>query len=63
MSIPATNRPLFHQSSEHILTRALNSMTLACDALTKEKSQLNSQVKDLEAEVTHLKDKLITNRV
>jgi predicted nuclease with TOPRIM domain len=38
-------------------------MTLACDALTKEKSQLNSQVKELEAEVTHLKDKLITNRV
>lgn len=61
MSIPATNRPLFHQSSEDILARALNSMTLACEALTKENQQLREQVVDLTAEVAHLKEQLVLN--
>lgn len=61
MSIPATNRSLFDQSSEDILVRALNSMTLACDALTKENQQLREQVADLTAEVAHLKEQLVLN--
>lgn len=61
MSIPATNRPLFHQSLEDILARSLNSMTLACDALTKENQQLREQVVDLTAEVARLKEQLVLN--
>jgi cell division protein FtsB len=61
MSIPATNRSLFDQSSEDILARALNSMTLACDALTKENHQLREQVVSLTAEVARLKEQVVLN--
>jgi len=61
MSIPATNRSLFSQSSEDILARALNSMTLACDALTKENQQLRAQVTDLTAEIARLKEQVVLN--
>lgn len=61
MNIPATNRSIFNQSSEDILARALNSMTLACDALTKENQQLREQVISLSAEVDKLKEQVVLN--
>jgi phenylalanyl-tRNA synthetase alpha subunit len=48
--IPATNRPMFHQSEITILERGLNSLTLACDALTQLNKQLNELNEELKAE-------------
>ncbi len=62
MSIPATNRPLFQQSADTILERALHSMTLACDAMNKENEQLREQVANLTAEVNRLKESTVLNQ-
>ena len=61
MSVPATNRPMFNQSESKILERALHSMTLASDALTKENQQLREQVASLTSEVTRLRESVILN--
>ncbi|BAQ92484.1 putative DNA binding protein [uncultured Mediterranean phage uvMED] len=61
MTVPATNRPLFNQSSTAILERALNSMTIACEALTNENKQLREQVNSLTLEVNRLKEKVVLN--
>lgn len=61
MTVPSTNRPLFHQSSAAILERALKSMTLACDALTKENNHLREEVESLTLEVNRLKEKVVLN--
>jgi cell division protein FtsB len=61
MNIPATNRSLFNQSDKKILERALHSMTLASDALTKENKQLREQVASLTAEVNRLKETVVLN--
>jgi hypothetical protein len=47
---PATNRSMFHQSEVTILERGLNSLTLACDALTRLNDQLKNEVEELKAE-------------
>ena len=62
MTLPATNRPLFHQTSDKILERALNSMTLACEAVTKENKSLRENIVELQADIQHLKDKLLVNQ-
>jgi len=61
MTIPSTNRPLFQQSSHTILERALHSMTLACDAMTKENQQLREQVTSLTAEINRLREATVLN--
>ena len=61
MSVPATNRSLFNQSDRKILERALHSMTLASDALTKENAQLSEQVSSLTTEVNRLKETVVLN--
>ncbi len=61
MTTPATNRPLFNQSHTTILERALNSMTLACEALTNENKQLREQVNNLTLEVNRLKERIVLN--
>ena len=61
MTVPSTNRPLFQQSSYTILERALHSMTLACDAMTKENQQLREQVTRLTAEINRLKEAAVLN--
>jgi len=61
MTIPSTNRPLFQQSSYTILERALHSMTLACDAMTKENQQLREQVTSLTAEINRLREATVLN--
>lgn len=61
MSVPATNRSMFNQSESKILERALHSMTLACDALTRENKQLREQVASLTTEVNRLKEATVLN--
>jgi hypothetical protein len=61
MTVPSTNRSLFKQDAETILSRALNSMTLACEALTKENTSLKEEVKNLTIEVNRLKEKVVLN--
>jgi cell division protein FtsB len=61
MSVPATNRSMFNQSESKILERALHSMTLASDALTKENQQLREQITSLTAEVNRLKETVVLN--
>ena len=56
-----TNRPLFKPDTESILVRGLNSMTLACDSLTKRNEKLTEEIDTLTSEVIRLKDKLFTN--
>lgn len=62
MTLPATNRPLFHQTPDKILERALNSMTLACEAVTNENKLLRENIAELQADIAQLKDKLIINQ-
>jgi len=52
--VPATNRSLFHQTETTILERGLNSLTLACDALTQINDQLKNDIEELKAENTRL---------
>ena len=61
MTVPSTNRPLFHQTQTTILERALKSITLACDALTKENDYLKEEVESLTIEVNRLKEKVVLN--
>lgn len=61
MSVPATNRSMFNQSESKILKRALHSMTLASDALSKENQQLREQIASLTAEVNRLKETIVLN--
>lgn len=56
-----TNRPLFKPDTESVLVRGLNSMTLACDSLTKRNEELTKEIDTLNLEVIRLKDKLYTN--
>ena len=51
MKIPATNRSLFHQKPETVLTRGLHTMTLACEALILQNTVLNDQIKALTEEI------------
>tara|TARA_R100000278_G_scaffold13673_1_gene14399 strand:- start:4922 stop:5110 length:189 start_codon:yes stop_codon:yes gene_type:complete len=62
MNIPATNRPMFNQSETKILERALHSLTLASEALTKENEQLRDQIASLTAEVNRLKEVTVLNQ-
>jgi cell division protein FtsB len=52
---------MFNQSESKILERALHSMTLASDALTKENQQLREQITSLTAEVNRLKETVVLN--
>lgn len=61
MTVPATNRSLFNQPRVKILERGLHSMTLACEALTKENDRFKEEVESLTVEVNRLKEKVVLN--
>jgi len=62
MTIPATNRSLFNQPRVKILERGLHSMTLACEAMTKENKDLRDKADSLSHEVSRLRDKILVNQ-
>jgi len=53
---------LFTQDERSVLERGLESMTKALESLTREREILIERVEDLEAEASHLRDRLIIDR-
>ncbi len=58
-----TNRTLFKPSTETLLTRGLNSMTMACDALQGQVESLTTESTALKAEVVRLQSQLLLNGI
>ena len=50
-----------HRDSDKILQDGIQTMTIACDALTQQNQQLNEDVKNLKAKVRMLEEKIILN--
>ena len=63
MSIPATNRPMFHQPEKKILERGLHTMTLACDALTDQNKTLKDENEKLPKELATLEKAMQENQL
>ena len=63
MSLEASNRPLFKPDTEAVLVRGLNAMTQANEVLTQTNAQLRMDVAKLDAEIAHLKERLLVNSV
>ena len=61
MNINNTHHTLFNTSTENVLARGLNAMTLACDSLTLTNETLKTEVKELQAEIESLKHRLVVN--
>lgn len=58
-----TNRTLFNPSKETLLTRGLNSMTLACDALDKQVETLTEENTKLKQTVVQLNEIILSNNI
>ena len=58
-----TNRSLFQPSKETLLTRGLNSMTLACDALANKVKALEEENIELKVIINRLETKILENRI
>lgn len=58
-----TNRSLFQPSKETLLTRGLNSMTLACDALADKVKALEEENIELKVVINRLETKILENRI
>jgi hypothetical protein len=58
-----TNRSLFKPSKETLLTRGLNSMTLACDALDDKVKTLTEENNELKIIINRLETKILENRI
>lgn len=69
MSNPNTNtarermRSLFHEHPEDVLAQGLKAMTIACDSLTKQNASHEQNIRDLEQQVSILKDKILADRI
>jgi len=50
---------LFKEDTENVLVRGLNSMTKACDALSKQNERLNEDIAKLKAKVSRLQDRVL----
>jgi len=59
----STNRTLFKPSTETLLTRGLNSMTLACDALYSKVEKLELKNEELKVTINRLETKILENRI
>jgi hypothetical protein len=59
----STNRTLFKPSTETLLTRGLNSMTLACDALYSKVEKLETTNEELKVTINRLETKILENRI
>lgn len=55
------SRPLFKPSTEAVLERSLNAMTLACEAQKGVIKQLEADNQALRSENARLHDRLLTN--
>lgn len=55
------NLSIMHRDSDKILQDGIQTMTIACDALTQQNQQLNEDVKNLKAKVRMLEEKIILN--
>lgn len=51
---------MFKPTTEDVLTRGLNAMTMACDSLTKQNQTLNKDIEGLKAKIARLQDKILT---
>ena len=58
-----TNRSLFKPSKETLLTRGLNSMTLACDALDDKVNTLTEENNELKIIINRLETKILENNI
>ena len=58
-----TNRTLFKPSKETLLTRGLNSMTLACDALDDKVKTLTEENNELKIIINRLETKILENNI
>jgi hypothetical protein len=50
---------MFKEDTENVLVRGLNSMTMACDALSDQNKRLNQDIEKLKAKVARLQDKVL----
>tara|TARA_R110002153_G_scaffold739_2_gene3491 strand:- start:6085 stop:6285 length:201 start_codon:yes stop_codon:yes gene_type:complete len=55
-------KKLFSRNEIKILEQGLEAMSRTCESLTKENKRLEKKVEDLEAGISHLKDRLIIDR-
>jgi cell division protein FtsB len=53
---------VYTRSEIKILEQGLEAMSRTCESLTKENQRLEKKVEDLEAGISHLKDRLIIER-
>ena len=51
---------MFKPTTEDVLTRGLNAMTMACDSLAKQNQTLNKDIEGLKAKVARLQDRILT---
>ena len=58
-----TNRSLFKPSKETLLTRGLNSMTLACNALDDKVKTLTEENNELKIIINRLETKILENNI
>lgn len=55
------SKQLFNKETEEVLTIGLRAMTRSCELLTTENERLRDDIKNLEARVSHLKDKVLSD--
>lgn len=54
-----TTKHLFKDDTESVLVRGLNAMTKACDSLTKQNEQLNTDIEGLKRKISRLQDRVL----
>ena len=54
-----TTKHLFKDDTESVLVRGLNAMTKACDSLTKQNEQLNTDIEVLKRKISRLQDRVL----
>ena len=60
--MPERKSKLYAPDTESILTRGLNSMTKACDALTKQNETLNNDIEGLKAKIKRLSERVLIDK-
>ena len=54
-----TTKHLFKDDTESVLVRGLNAMTKACDSLTKQNEQLNTDIEGLKRKIARLQERVL----
>ena len=60
--MPERKSKLYAPDTESILTRGLNAMTKACDALTKQNQTLNNDIEGLKAKIKRLSERVLIDK-